>query len=963
MRIISLITDAYKGRGGIAKFNRDMIEALISSSQCEKLTVFPRLGGIPETRSDKLDYKISSVGGKLHYVFFLIRNARAFGTNDLILCGHINLLPAACLLRFFGIKGPIALVVHGIEAWEKPKSVLSRLLINSVDAIISVSEFTKKRFLAWSALPEQCCHILPNCIDTETYRPGKVPEKIREKYALGGADKILLTVARLESSEKYKGIDETLEALKILTNKPGDFKYIVAGSGSDMERLRGKSEALGLSRQVIFAGEVTEEEKIGLYRASDVFVMPGRGEGFGIVYLEALACGTPAIGSSLDASQEVLGYGELGVVTDPDKPSVIAADILSVLNKGKTTQPADLQKYSKKSFKTKVIQIVSKLKKRERRTFLSELSDFAGVKIKDLIFTVSLASLGSLCELGTMVTIMPLVTLLLNGSSTVPALPFFNSLNGLLQLDSRPGFYLAFFLLTVLVLGFLKNVFMYAATLIWSKMVHSGCAQMKANIFSKYTASSKMFMDDKSVGHLQEILLGYTEKISGQIMNVHHILNHFLLLVVYTGLMFYLSASLTIASLLIYPTFYLILSFISGKIKATSRDLSAKHKDLASHAANVLNCMTFVRTQNMQAKEIDFFSEKSRLVGQFGFSIDKKIHLVPAVTDVITLAALLILVAVTGTLVSGNQSPDELSRLLVFFVVLRRSAASLSMITRVKGLLASIAGPYEEIRRILVQSEVEAAGDGRKFYALSSAIRFEKAAFSYQTETAAVLEDLNFYFEKGKITALVGLSGAGKTTIISLLLGFYRLTSGKIFFDDYGLEEYDIASIRNACAYISQDAYIFNDTIRKNLTYGINQKFLESEITEVLKKVELYHYVEALPLGLETVVGERGLKMSGGERQRLAIGRALLKKADILFLDEATSALDSHTEKIVQHALKDFASEKTVIVIAHRLNTIRNADKIIVLDKGRICEEGQLESLVKSEGFFYSLWKTQALFT
>lgn len=244
----------------------------------------------------------------------------------------------------------------------------------------------------------------------------------------------------------------------------------------------------------------------------------------------------------------------------------------------------------------------------------------------------------------------------------------------------------------------------------------------------------------------------------------------------------------------------------------------------------------------------------------------------------------------------------------------------------------------------------------RELPPLSREIVYQAVTFAY--EDRPVLENINLTIRKGEIVALVGPSGAGKTTLLDLLPRFYDVTQGAILIDGVDLRDATLASLRAQIGVVTQQTILFNNTVRFNVAYG-RPGATEAEIIAALKAANAYDYVMALPLGLETVVGEKGVRLSGGEQQRLAIARALLKDPPILILDEATSSLDSEAERMVQQALDRLIAGRTTLVIAHRLSTVRNADRIVVLDQGRIVEVGSHGELLKKGGLYSRLYEMQ----
>jgi phosphatidyl-myo-inositol dimannoside synthase len=315
VNILALLTDAYGSRGGIAQHNRLLLESLCTAPGVETVTALPRIisepvGALPSG----LKFEVESARGKLPYVRTLARMAlRRPSTYRLVVCGHLNLLPLAAAAAARQ-RARLLLITHGIEAWAPRRGY--RLWMRRVDAVVAVSEFTRRRVLAWAGIPASRALVIPNAIDLSRYSPAPRSSHLQKKYGLT-EKKVILTLGRLASSERYKGHDEILEVLPELIADVPDVVYLIVGEGDDRPRLEAKARALGVAERVVFAGYVSEAEKLDHYRLADVFAMPGRGEGFGIVYLEALACGIPVIASTADASREAVCNGALGDVVDP----------------------------------------------------------------------------------------------------------------------------------------------------------------------------------------------------------------------------------------------------------------------------------------------------------------------------------------------------------------------------------------------------------------------------------------------------------------------------------------------------------------------------------------------------------------------------------------------------------------------------------------------------------------------
>jgi glycosyltransferase involved in cell wall biosynthesis len=329
MKLLVLLTDAFGGHGGIAQFNRDMLRAVCAHPSAEEIVAVPRLvPDEPEAMPSNLTYAVDAAEGLPAYLKATGRYM-VQGGYDGVICGHIHLIPLALMAARLR-RVPVLLILHGLEARVPSEKPIANLLAPYADSFVTVSNFTKEGYEAWSGAAPERGHVIPNCIDMERFTPGPRPAYLRERYGLGDGP-VLLTLSRLPTQELGKGHDEVLAVLPSLLDAHPNLTYVIAGTGPDADRLRAKAGHLGVVDHVVFTGYVPEEEKIDHYRMADAFVMPGRTEGFGIVYLEALACGIPVVASSADASAEAVRYGELGEVVDPDDLGSVKRGILNAL--------------------------------------------------------------------------------------------------------------------------------------------------------------------------------------------------------------------------------------------------------------------------------------------------------------------------------------------------------------------------------------------------------------------------------------------------------------------------------------------------------------------------------------------------------------------------------------------------------------------------------------------------------
>jgi asparagine synthase (glutamine-hydrolysing) len=339
-RILALLTDAYGGSGGIAGFNRDMLAAICSSPRVREVIVLPRLApGAPGQTPRKVKFLTAGLGGKSNYLRALLALLAGGTSARMVLCGHVNLLPAAAVAGAW-LRAPVVLVIHGIDAWTPPNSRLARRLAARVDHVVAVSELTRDRFLAWNER-RPAVTVVPNAVQLEDFGAGPRPGYLLDRYRLHGR-RILLTLGRLAGHERYKGFDEVIAVLPRLRNEHPDIAYVIAGDGSDRARLESLAATHGVADIVTFAGRISEHEKADHYRMADAYAMPSRGEGFGRVLLEALACGIPVVASKIDGGREALLHGQLGELVDPDDPQDVLRGIRAAFARGRNGVPAGL---------------------------------------------------------------------------------------------------------------------------------------------------------------------------------------------------------------------------------------------------------------------------------------------------------------------------------------------------------------------------------------------------------------------------------------------------------------------------------------------------------------------------------------------------------------------------------------------------------------------------------------------
>ena len=476
--------------------------------------------------------------------------------------------------------------------------------------------------------------------------------------------------------------------------------------------------------------------------------------------------------------------------------------------------------------------------------------------------------------------------------------------------------------------------------------------RIRKQIFEQLQSLSLRYYSTSRTG---ELINTITEEIN-QLQQAFRVFSNLLTrsstLLAYIISMFLLSWQLSIAAVMLYGLLSVGLSTLIARVREASFAMPKANGKLASVAIELINGIRTVQASATQDFERRRFYQASAGVMDATTKVASMSSLVKPLAEGVssTILIAVIIVAFNLFIVGGELKATSL---LTFMFVLFRMMPLVSQVNQARENLSRFQGSIDNIKDLLRRDNKTYLKDGKiEFSSLKQAIDFVSVDFGYNPDEL-VLRNITLSLEKGKTTALVGSSGAGKTTLADLIPRFYDPTCGKILIDGIDLRELKINSLRRRMAVVSQDTFIFNNTVRYNIAYGL-EEVEEEAIQEAAKQANAWKFIQELPEGLDTNLGDRGVLLSGGQRQRIAIARALLRNPEILILDEATSALDSVTERLIQESLEKLSQGRTVIAIAHRLSTIVRADKVVVLEQGRVVEQGNYQELLEQQG---KLWK------
>ena len=454
---------------------------------------------------------------------------------------------------------------------------------------------------------------------------------------------------------------------------------------------------------------------------------------------------------------------------------------------------------------------------------------------------------------------------------------------------------------------------------------------------------------------------GYPSRIAQVMGLLGNLISNVALLIIYAALMMLISFSLTVISLVFIAVVFAVQRYISsGPIKNAGRDVTKAAEDLSQIVYEAIGGLSLIRLSVAE----DRISARHHGTGELLRSAQNRFALLNALIVPLFIASsgALICVMLFAASGGGRESAGTVATVLLFLFLLQRLLTPLSAITFARNAILLHIDAIFDYEVWVERARASLQKDGHiPFHELKEGIRFKSVTFAYETESGDVLKELSFFVPKGKMTAIVGPSGAGKSTIVALLGRLYDPQAGTVEVDGVDQRQYQVETWRRALSVVSQNIFLVNDTVECNLTYILSRPATEPEVRRAAETAACASFIEALPNGYQTHLGERGSRLSGGQQQRLAIARAILVNPQLMIMDEATSSLDSITEHAVQRAIARFGRSRTMVVIAHRFATIKRADNIIVVDEGRVVEQGRHEALLARRGRYWEMIEHQRL--
>lgn len=515
--------------------------------------------------------------------------------------------------------------------------------------------------------------------------------------------------------------------------------------------------------------------------------------------------------------------------------------------------------------------------------------------------------------------------------------------------------------LFVVVAIFFKNLFRYLAMYFISPIRNGVVRDIRNKVFNKTLELPLSYYSEEKKGDIISRMTTDVQEIEWSIMkSLEMTFREPLNILVFVVMMFIISTKLTLIAFVLLPLTVLLIVGIGKSLKKSSTKRQEKMGTLLSIMDETLGGLRIIKGFNAEKKVTERFQKENHEYRNISTKISRKEDLASPLSEFLGVSVLIAILYFGGTMVIQDKTMDgELLILyLVMFAQLLTPAKSFTAAyySVQKGLASA-----ERIDKLLeAEVTIKDIGNPKSITKFEKEIEYKNVSFAYREgETGWVLNDINLKIAKGKTIALVGQSGSGKTTLADMLPRFYDTTQGEILIDGIAIKDAKIKDVRSLMGIVTQESILFNDTVFNNIAFGI-EGVTEAQVIEAAKIANAHEFISKMPQGYQTNIGDRGSKMSGGQRQRMSIARAVLKNPPILILDEATSALDTESERLVQDALSNLMKNRTSVVIAHRLSTIQHADEIIVMQKGVIIERGTHTELLSKNGSYSKLHEMQS---
>ena len=588
--------------------------------------------------------------------------------------------------------------------------------------------------------------------------------------------------------------------------------------------------------------------------------------------------------------------------------------------------------------------------------------------ILNIISNIFYAFFGTL----SMISLFPMLKVLFNQTKTLQEAPVWSGFVDLVSYgEDYLNFYvtmkknegsndvLIFMILIIVITFLLKNIFNYLSLFFITYLRNGVIKDVRNDLYDKITELSVSYYSEKRKGDILSRISSDVIELQVSFLGILELIVKEPLMILFTLIsMLLINSKLAIFVFIFIPISGLIISFIGKSLKKKSNKVQKEQGLFLSLVDETLNGLKIIKSFTSENLFKEKFNNSTKKYYNYSNSLLNRTNLAGPISEFLGICSITVLLWYGGQMVLEDKTLDP-SSFMVFLGLAYNILTPFKAISKASYKVRKGNAAAERVIQILENKSIVSDPKNNKIISqFDKSIEFNNISFSYKTDK--VIKEFSFELEKGKTLALVGQSGSGKSTIANLVNRFYDINLGEISIDNINIKNVTKKSLRNLIGLVTQDSILFNDTIKNNLIVAKNNA-TDEEVINALKIANAWEFVKDLEQGIYHNVGDSGNKLSGGQKQRISIARAVLKNPPIMVLDEATSALDTESEKLVQDALEKMMRNRTSIVIAHRLSTIKNADYIIVLDKGSIMEKGNHNDLMKQRGLYHNLVEMQTI--
>ena len=606
--------------------------------------------------------------------------------------------------------------------------------------------------------------------------------------------------------------------------------------------------------------------------------------------------------------------------------------------------------------------------------FRTLLQRFVPPYKKSVVGVLFFSILSTVLSLFSFALIVPILEILFGISNPVEQAPEYNGFGNAFDfLKDYLFYYVTIFMTTygkiqtlgvlavgLIVMTFLKVITYYLSSLFMAYMQTGVVKDLRNNILDKIlTLPIGFFTEEKKGDIMSRVSVDVTDVEASIMGSLDMLIKNPIIILIYLFVLISVSWELSLFVFIMLPLAGLLMGVVGKNLKKDSLEVGKEQGNLTSQIEEMLGGLRIIKAFNAEGKISNRSHNQTRRIRDAILKVVKRQYLAHPMSEFLGTMIISIVVCYGGYLIlctnSGLQASVFIYYILIFYSIIN----PIKELSRASYNVRKGMGSLERIDKIMTaENPISSPENAIVLDNFKNEIEYKNVYFKYKNDW--ILEDINLTIKRGKTIALVGQSGSGKSTLVDLLPRFWDVNAGEILIDGVNIKNIPLISLRSLMGNVNQEAILFNDTFYNNIAFGVENATME-DVVKAAKIANAHDFISVTEFGYDTNIGDRGCKLSGGQRQRISIARAILKNPPILILDEATSALDTESEKLVQEALENLMKNRTTIVIAHRLSTVRNADEICVLEKGKIIERGNHDELMAQKGAYFNLQQSQSL--